>query len=287
MTLLAQYFVTGIVTGCFLILATIGFSLTRRVEGFLNIAHAEMLGVSAFVAWGLNVQANWPFLPAAVFAIVFTAFVGLFVGRLFYDPIRKLGPAVLLISSVGVAYVIGGTVDALVGTGIRTLNIPLATTYKFFGIRITDYQMIVVGLAAITGLFLAIFMAKTKTGLAIRAMSDNPTLAASRGIDVVQTSRATWLLSSALAGLAGVMLALIATLSTDIAFHQILQILAVAILAGLGSLYSVLLAGLIVGIAMDMSVFWIPAGYRPLIAFAVVIIVLLVRPEGLAGGKTK
>jgi|TARA_B110000977_G_C11090828_1_gene496840 neutral amino acid transport system permease protein len=287
MTLLAQYFVTGIVTGCFLILATIGFSLTRRVEGFLNIAHAEMLGVSAFVAWGLNVQANWPFLPAAVFAIVFTAFVGLFVGRLFYDPIRKLGPAVLLISSVGVAYVIGGTVDALVGTGIRTLNIPLATTYKFFGIRITDYQMIVVGLAAITGLFLAIFMAKTKTGLAIRAMSDNPTLAASRGIDVVQTSRATWLLSSALAGLAGVMLALIATLSTDIAFHQILQILAVAILAGLGSLYSVLLAGLIVGIAMDMSVFWIPAGYRPLIAFAVVIIVLLVRPEGLAGGKKK
>ena len=287
MTLLAQYFVTGIVTGCFLILATIGFSLTRRVEGFLNIAHAEMLGVSAFVAWGLNVQANWPFLPAAVFAIVFTAWVGLFVGRLFYDPIRKLGPAVLLISSVGVAYVIGGTVDALVGTGIRTLNIPLATTYKFFGIRITDYQMIVVGLAAITGLFLAIFMAKTKTGLAIRAMSDNPTLAASRGIDVVQTSRATWLLSSALAGLAGVMLALIATLSTDIAFHQILQILAVAILAGLGSLYSVLLAGLIVGIAMDMSVFWIPAGYRPLIAFAVVIIVLLVRPEGLAGGKKK
>jgi branched-chain amino acid transport system permease protein len=287
MTLLAQYFVTGIVTGCFLILATIGFSLTRRVEGFLNIAHAEMLGVSAFVAWGLNVQANWPFLPAAVFAIVFTAFVGLFVGRLFYDPIRKLGPAVLLISSVGVAYVIGGTVDALVGTGIRTLNIPLATTYKFVGIRITDYQMVVVGLAATTGLFLAIFMAKTKTGLAIRAMSDNPTLAASRGIDVVQTSRATWLLSSALAGLAGVMLALIATLSTDIAFHQILQILAVAILAGLGSLYTVLLAGLIVGIAMDMSVFWIPAGYRPLIAFAVVIIVLLVRPEGLAGGKNK
>lgn len=287
MMLFAQYFVTGIVTGCFLILATIGFSLTRRVEGFLNIAHAELLGVSAFVTWGLNVKANWPFLPSAIFAIFFTALVGLLVGRLFYDPIRKLGPAVLLISSVGVAYVIGGSVDAVIGTGIRTLDIPLATTYKFFGIRITNYQMVVVGLAALTGLSLAIFMAKTKTGLAIRAMSDNPTLAASRGVDVLQTSRATWLLSSGLAGLAGVMLALIATLSTDIAFHQILQILAVAILAGLGSLYSVLLAGLIVGVAMDISVFWIPAGYRPLIAFTVVILVLLVRPEGLAGGRRK
>lgn len=285
MTLLAQYFVTGIATGCFLILATIGFSLTRRVEGFLNIAHAEMLGVSAFITWGLNTQAGWAFLPSALVAIVATAFFGLAVGRIVYDPIRKLGPAVLLITSVGVAYVIGGGVDAIIGTGIRSLDIPLATTYRFWGIRITDYQMIVIALAALTGISLAVFLNKTKTGLAIRAMSDNPALAASRGVDVQKTSRATWLIASGLAGLAGVMLAMIATLSTDIAFHQILQILAVAILAGLGSLYSVLIAGLIVGIAMDMSVYWIPAGYRPLIAFAVVIVVLLVRPEGLAGGK--
>lgn len=285
MTLLAQYFVTGIVTGCFLILATIGFSLTRRVEGFLNIAHAELLGVSAFTAWGLNVGLGWPFIPSALIAIVFTAFLGLFIGRVVYDPIRRLGPAVLLISSVGVAYVIGGAVDGVIGTGIRTLDIPLATTYRFWGVRITDYQMIVVVLAALTGISLALFLNKTRTGLAIRAMSANPELAASRGIDVRQTSRATWLIASGLAGLAGVMLAMIATLSTDIAFHQILQILAVAILAGLGSLYSVLLSGLIVGIAMDLSVYWIPAGYRPLIAFAVVIIVLLFRPQGLAGRK--
>jgi neutral amino acid transport system permease protein len=285
MTLLAQYFVTGIATGCFLIIATIGFSLTRRVEGFLNIAHAEMLGVSAFIAWGLNTQADWAFLPSALVAIVATAFFGLAIGRIVYDPIRKLGPAVLLITSVGVAYVIGGGVDAIIGTGIRSLDIPLATTYRFWGIRITDYQMIVIALAALTGISLAVFLNKTKTGLSIRAMSDNPELAASRGVDVRRTSRATWLIASGLAGLAGVMLAMIATLSTDIAFHQILQILAVAILAGLGSLYSVLIAGLIVGVAMDMSVYWIPAGYRPLIAFAVVIVVLLVRPEGLAGSK--
>ena len=81
------------------------------------------------------------------------------------------------------------------------------------------------------------------------------------------------------------MLAMIATLSTEIAFLQILPIIAVAILAGLGSLYSVIAAGLIVGIAMDLSVYWIPAGYRPLIAFGVVIVVLLIRPDGLSGRK--
>ncbi|MCR8726487.1 branched-chain amino acid ABC transporter permease [Frigidibacter sp. ROC022] len=287
MTLFAQYVTTGIVTGCFLILATIGFSLTRRVEGFLNIAHAELLSVSAFTTWGLNAGAGWPLLPAALVGIIVTAVVGLLIGRIVYDPIRGHGPAVLLITSVGAAYVIHGAMDAIIGTGIRTLDIPLATTYKFHGVRITDYQMIVVGLAAVATLSLALFLTKTKIGLAIRAMSANPSLAASRGIDVKQTSRATWLLSSGLAGLAGVMLAMVATLSTDIAFNQILQILAVAILAGLGSLYSVIAAGLIVGIAMDVSVYWIPAGYRPLIAFAVVIIALLVRPEGLSGKKAR
>ncbi len=283
MTLLAQYALTGVVTGCFLILATIGFSLTRQVEGFLNIAHAEMLGVSAFITWGLNAGAGWPFIPSAVVAIVVTAFLGLAIGRIVYDPMRRLGPAVLLITSVGVSYVIAGVMHAVIGTGIRSLDMPLATSYKLFGLRISNYQIAVVALAVVTGLSLALFMNRTRTGLAVRAMSSNPELAASRGIDVRQTSRATWLIGSGLAGVAGVMLALIATLSTDIAFNQILQILAVAILAGLGSLYSVIVAGLIVGLAMDMSVYFIPAGYRPLIAFAVVILALLIRPEGLSG----
>mgnify|MGYP006279154241 FL=1 len=283
--LFLQFLVGGVVTGCFLILATIGFSLTRRVEGFLNIAHAELLGVSAFTTWGLNKLAGVPFIPSAVVAIVVTAVLGLWIGRVVYDPIRRFGPAVLLITSVGVAYVIGGAMDAIIGTGIRTMDIPLATTYRFWGLRITDYQMAVVALAALTAVALALFLNKTRTGLAVRAMADNPELAASRGIDVKQTSRVTWLLASGLAGLAGVMLSVIATLSTDIAFHQILQILAVAILAGLGSLYAVIWSGLIVGIAMDVSVFWLPPGYRPLIAFAVVILVLLIRPEGLAGKR--
>ena len=284
--LLMQYIVTGIVTGCFLILATIGFSLTRHVEGFLNIAHAQLLGVSAFTTWWLNVVIGLHVLPSALIAIVFTALLGLLIGRLIYDPIRSAGSAVLLISSVGVAYILGGLIDGVIGTGVRTLNIDLATTYRFFGLRITDYQMLIVVFATIASVSLSLFLAKSRTGLAIRAMAVNPTLAATRGVDVKLTSRATWLLSSALAGLAGVVLAVVATLSADIAFEQILQILAVAILAGLGSLFTVIWSGIIIGVAMDVSVYWIPAGYRPLIAFAVVIIVLVFRPDGLAGRRT-
>lgn len=284
--LFLQFLTAGVVTGCFLILATIGFSLTRRVEGFLNIAHAELLGVGAFTTWWLNAEKGWHIIPAGIAAVIFTALVGLIIARVVYDPIRERGAAVLLITSTGVAFVIGGMIDALVGTGIRTLDIALATSYEPFGIRITDYQLIVVAMAAVASLSLALFLNRTRTGLAIRAMSANPQLAASRGTDIRSTSRAVWLLSSGLAGLAGVMLAVLATLTTDLPFEQILQILAVAILAGLGSLYTVILSGLIIGIAMDVSVYWIPAGYRPLVAFSLVIIVLVFRPEGLAGTRT-
>ncbi len=283
--LFLQYLTAGVVTGCFLILATIGFSLTRQVEGFLNIAHAELLGIGAFATWWLNASQGWHILIAGPAAVVFTALIGLGIARTIYDPIRSRGPAVLLITSTGVAFVIGGVIDALVGTGIRTLDIGLATSYKPFGIRITDYQILVVALAAAVSVSLALFLNRTRIGLAIRARAVNPELAASRGVDVATTSRVTWLLSSGLAGLAGVMLAVIATLTTDLPFAQILQILAVAILAGLGSLYTVIASGLIIGIAMDVSVYWIPAGYRPLVAFSIVIIVLLFRSEGLAGRR--
>lgn len=283
--LLLQFFVSGVVTGCFLILATIGFSLTRRVEGFLNIAHAELLGVSAFTTWWLNAELDAHVIVAAVVAIAVTALVGLVIARVVYDPIRTRGPAVLLITSTGVAFVLGGIMDGLIGTGIRTLQIGLAQRYEVLGIRITSHQLLMVLLAAATSVSLAVFLNRTRTGLAIRAMSANPSLAASRGVNLNATSRATWLLSSSLAGIAGVMLAVVATLTTDLAFAQILQILAVAILAGLGSLYAVIVSGLLVGIAMDVSAFWIPAGYRPLVAFAVVIVVLVFRPAGLAGTR--
>ncbi|WP_395015089.1 branched-chain amino acid ABC transporter permease [Dongia sp.] len=283
--LFGQFVVTGIVTGCFLILATIGFSLTRRVEGFLNIAHAELIGVSAFTTWALNAELGWHILPAALCGILVTALLGLAIGRLVYEPIRSRGPATLLISSVGVAFVIGGFVDVMVGVGIRSFDIPLAKSLRFFGLRITNYQLILVILATLSVIAIAIFLNKTRIGLSIRAMATDPKLASLRGIDIRKTSRAAWLLASGLAGVAGVVLGLISTLSTDIAFGQILQIIAVAILAGLGSLYTVIVAGLIVGLTMDLSVLWLPAGYRPLIAFALVILVLVFRPEGLAGRK--
>lgn len=282
-----QLVVFGVVTGSFLLLATIGFALIRHVEGFLNIAHAQYMAIAAFATWYLNVELGWPFLGAAAVAVLVAAVLGWLVARLFYDPVKPRGPLVLLITSVGVVFVLQGMIDALFGGGTFAYEIPRAQTIRLGQIRITNYQIAVILLAVVSSLSLATFLSRTRTGLAIRAMAIDRHLAASRGVNIRAASRATWLVASALAGIAGVVLAVLGTLTPELAFDQFLTILAVAILAGLGSLYSVISAALLVGLAMDLSLLVLPGGWRPMIAFVIVIIVLVLKPSGLGTAEER
>lgn len=280
-----QLVVLGIGTGAFLLLATLGFALVRRVEGFLNIAHAELMSVAAFTTWYLNTELGWHFLLAGAVALALTGVLSLMIARLIYDPIKHLGPAILLITSVGVAFLLHGVTAAVVGVGIRSFTIPRLSAFTVGGVLITPYRLVLLGLAAVASIALALFLNKTRTGKSIRAMAINRDLAGSRGVDIDAASRATWFASGVLAGLGGIALGILGTLTTDIAFQQILVILAVAIVAGLGSLYGVIAAAFIVALAMDLSLLILPGGYRPVVAFAIVILVLLFRPEGVAGQK--
>lgn len=280
-----QLIVLGIGTGAFLLIATLGFALIRRVEGFLNIAHAELMSVAAFTTWYLNTELGWHFLLSGAIAMVVTAALSLVIARMVYDPIKHLGPAILLITSVGVAFLLHGITSAVIGVGIRSFTIPRLSAFTVGGVLVTPYRLLLLGLAAVASIALALFLNKTRIGKAIRAMAINRELAGSRGVNINNASRATWLVSGALAGLGGIALGILGTLTTDIAFQQILVILAVAIVAGLGSLYGVIAAAFIVALAMDLSVLLLPGGYRPVIAFAIVILVLVIRPEGVAGVK--
>lgn len=282
-----QLIVFGIGSGAFLLIATLGFALVRRVEGFLNIAHAELMSISAFITWYFNVKLGWHFLLAALVSIAVTALVALVIARLVYDPIKHLGPAILLISSVGVAFLLHGTTAAVVGVGIFGFEIPRLAAFSLGEVFVAPYRIVLLGLAAVCAVGLALFLNRTRTGKSIRAMSINRDLAASRGVDITAASRATWLVTGVLAGLGGVALGVLGTLTTDLAFGQILVILAVAIVAGLGSLYGVIVAAFIVGMAMDLSQLVLPGGYRPVIAFALVILVLLIRPQGLVGSRER
>lgn len=284
---MVQYVVFGVVDGAFLLLATLGFALVSRVHKFLNIAHAELMSVAALLSWGLSAVAGLPFLLAAAIAIVVVAGLGLLVGRTVYEPILSRGPEVLLIVSVGVVYLIHGVTEGIVSPGTKSYDIPRLGGLEVAGIRVTYYQLMIVALAACCFIGLHLFLSRTSAGSAIRAIADDRELAEVRGIDVRRATRYVWLVASALAAVAGVSLGVLGTLTTDIAFEQILLILSVAILAGLGSIYGVAVAAFVLGLAMDLSTMVIPSGYRAAVAFLVIIIVLIVRPQGLFGRRVR
>lgn len=277
-----QLTVLGIAQGAFLLLAALGFSLTRRVEGFLNIAHAQYLSIAAFVTYYLN-ERGFHFALSSLIGIGVTVLVGLAVGKIIFEPIRAFGPAVSLITSVGVVYLLAGIIEALVGTGSFLMRLPRLDPIRMGPVVITAYQGMVVAAAAAVTAATGSFLRYTRLGTAIRITALDRHLGASRGVDVDRASNATWMISAGLAGIAGVVLAVLGALTTVKGFEQILIILAVALLAGIGSITTVAVSALLIGIAREMSLLWLPSGFRDIIAFGIVIVVLILLPHGLSG----
>lgn len=279
----SQLLFLGIVTGSFLTVATLGFALVSRVEKFLNIAHAEIISVAAFATYYLQVVLGWNIIAAGAVAVLAAAIVSVVVSRIFYAPIRRTSHVVLLITSVGVVYILHGATELFVPPGVYSFELPNLGAFDLGLFRAGTIDLVVIAVAIVCTLGLHAFLTRTKSGVALGAISDDAELAAARGIDLKKASVYMWLVAGGLAGVAGVLLGLRGALTTDIAFGQILLILSVSIVAGLGNIFGVVAAALLLGIAMDLSTLFIPAGYREAVAFAIIILALVFRPEGLSG----
>jgi branched-subunit amino acid ABC-type transport system permease component len=280
-----DYLIFGIVTGCILIIASLGFSMVWKTENFLNIAHGQTLLIGAYSAYFFKVVLNLPFLIAASASVISTALLGLLLAKIFYFPVRKNGILVLLFTSVGLSWVIYGVIQGIVGPEIRTFGLETSKMIELFGTQIISFlelNIIITSLVCIVSLHL--ILTKTKNGKGFRAMADNRDLAQLRGINSKKLSDYVWLISSGLAGLAGILLAMTGTLNMELGWHQILVIMSVVIVGGMGNLYGTMLAALIIGLSMDLSTIILPTSYRTAVAFIIVIIVLLIRPQGLSRG---
>ena len=266
----------AIVTASTILLGAVGFSMTLNAENFINIAHGQMLLLGAYITLFFN--SLMPILPAAILGIIVTGVAGICCYRVFYRPIKKRGGMVLLFTSVGLAYVIQGLVGTISGTATYAYSIP---NVREIIPGMTPYQLIIVIAAIASTLFLHFFLTKTNIGKAVRAVSENGDLARVRGIDTARTSNYVWFIASAFAGMAGVFLGITGSLHLELGWTQILIILAATVLGGLGSTYGVMVAAVVIGFSMELGVLVIPSYYRMAIAFAIIIIVLLIKPDGL------
>lgn len=277
-----QFAVYGLLLGCALLLATVGFSMIRRIEGFLNIAHGQMLTVGAYSTYALNALLGWNIIPAAVVAVIATALIGYGVAYLTFYPLKRRPPLIIAIASTGISYMFHGLIELIFGPQTKQFRVPPMRAFKIGDISLAaPDQIAVVVAAALAVLFLHLFLTRTEMGKAIRAMASNFDLARVRGINTPRLRRYVWLIASGLGGLAGVMVGLIARLTPDMGWEYIMLVMIVAILGGLGSIYGAMVAALFIGLATQMSVMVIPPQYSQVIAFGLIIVVLLVRPRGI------
>lgn len=276
-----QYLLFGLMTGSVLLLGTVGFAMIRRAENFLNIAHGQFALVGAYLTYFLLAEAKLPFLLAALVAVLITAVLGVVLARVVFRPVHRHGPVALLFTSIGLAYVIYGVVIALAGAKPRSYPAISLGEFSVGSFRVSGVEVAIIVTAALTAWLLHVFLTRTTAGKAIRAVASNPELARVRGIDTDRVSTHVWLLASALAALSGILVASQGVLTIEIGWHQTLLILSAAVLGGLGNIYGVMIGSLLMGLAMDLSVLVLPTHYRVAVAFLIVILVLLFRPQGI------
>lgn len=280
----------GINFGLMLGLAAVGLSLVFGTTGLSNFAHGEMVTFGA-VATFLLVSTGLPIWVAIPLGVALSAGFGWTLDAGLWRPVRKkgLGIVQLMIVSIGLSLMLRYVIQFFVGGGTEQLpgfDSPKLPLFGAVALSVTDLVSMALSIAVIG--FFAFWLLKTKTGKATRAISDNPDLAAASGIDVDRVIRIVWVIAAAMAGLAGVLWAYFRPgIKWDMGTQILLLIFAAVVLGGLGTAFGALLGALIVGVLIETSGLLIPSDLKYVAALVVLILVLLVRPQGLLGRKQR
>ncbi len=287
---LIQRAVTGLGFGLMLALAAIGLSLIFGTTGLSNFAHAEMVTFGALAALTLAVDLALPLGIALVGALVLSGAFGWGLDAALWKPLRRKGVGLIpmMIVSIGLSLALRYLYQYFYGGSTRQLPGADGLDLKFGPISLSPLDMLSMAISIVVLLGVAFFLLRTRIGKATRAVSDNPSLASASGIDVDRVIRIVWVIGGALAGLSGILYAFYRPgVSWDMGFQILLLIFAAVTLGGLGTAFGALVGSLIVGLFIEVSTLWIPSDMKYVGALVILILVLLVRPQGILGRKER
>ncbi|GIU94342.1 MAG: branched-chain amino acid ABC transporter permease [Gaiellaceae bacterium] len=286
-----QLLANGFVTGSVYAIAAIGVSLLYGLLRLVNFAHGDLMAFGAFVSYLANVTFGLPMVLSLPAGMAATAALALVSDLALWRPLRlrRAGFMSLFLASIGVALVLRQMILLLWGPQPRAYDVDPFKVYVIGDVRLSLAQVATILVASAAIVAIALFLARSTTGRVMRAMADDQALAQLSGIDVNRVILLTWVLAGLTAGLAGTLAALVqGSFDPNFGFQLLLPVFAAVVLGGIGSAYGALAGGLALGVATELSTWEGLAGgvepaYKPVVAFGVLIVALLVRPQGLFG----
>lgn len=289
-----QLFVDGLKLGLLLAMCSIGLSLIYGTTGLTNFAHGEMVTFGAMMAYLFHVTGvfGWQssLLVAAVFVLFITGVAGGVFNQFVWRPLRRRGVSLIAALVVSIGFSIFLRYVMLYRFGGRAgfyRDYRIQEKWDFVWFTVAPKDLVIMGLSVVILVGVGSALQFTRIGKAMRAVSDNRDLAESSGIDVEKVIRWVWVSGSALAGLGGVMFGVTESIGWEMGFRTLLLMFAGVTLGGLGTAYGALFGSIIVGLFIQMSSLVIPTDMKNVGALVMLVVILLVRPQGLLGRKDR
>jgi branched-chain amino acid transport system permease protein len=284
----SQQFINAMSLGSIYALVAIGLAIVFSILRLINFAHGEIVMLGAFFTWYWT-DIGVPFALACVLGIACTILAGVLIERIAYRPMRNAPEVSLLLTSLGVSIAVRNSATMIFGEQVQKFPTParMEDQVRFLGADVKITNLVTIGLALSLLVLLTWFVTRTHMGMAMRATAENPTAARLMGININVVVVMAFVIGSALAAVAGILWgARVGRIEPLMGFVPVLKAFVATVIGGFGSIPGAVLGAFILGFGEIFFVALVPdsvSGYRDAFVFAALILILLIRPQGLLG----
>ena len=283
MTFFVQQILNGLTIGCVYALVALGLTLVYGILQIPNFSHGALFTIGAYAAFALIERLHADFWLALLGAAAVAALVAMLTERLVFEPLRKAPPLHDMIAAIGLLLFFEAAIQAAFGADFLRIAPPVSAIYRFGGLTLPAQRLLVVVAAFLLMILLHLFLTRTTAGATIVATAQDRQGAALVGIDPTRVSLMTFAISGALAAVAAVLYAPISLVAPTMGELVITKAFVIIVLGGMGSVPGAIVGGLVIGFAEAFGAFYVSTDYKDIIAFALLTLILSVRPQGLFG----
>lgn len=284
--IVSQLIANGLISGSIIALVAAGFSLIYATNRFAHFAHGAVVAAAGYIFFTSSTSLGLPLLVSIFLAILATSLIGVVLYTAVYRPLKKKksSSVILLIASIGLMILIENMLLAIYGASVKSPDVlPLQVGMNVLGAVITPLQLWIIAIAVVLFLALLLFAKKSKIGKLMRAVADDPDLANISGINAVAIERWSFAIGSALAGLAGILIALEQNLIPSMGTNLIIKGFTGAVIGGVSSIPGAIIGSYILGLVENIGIWFLPSAYKEAIAFTLLLLFLILKPDGLFG----